>query len=272
MIIFLLFFQKSAHILIWLKIVEYKRIVWYNYEKSKGILMKKLICFDLDGTLTQHRSPLESENKQVLDILNKKYKLIMVGAGGVERIHGQMNNYPIDIIGNYGMNEAQFINGKLQVVRSEKYSVDKAFFVEKTNYLREKYGYTEYKGESVEFHDSGMVTFAMLGTKADIKDKIAFDPTREKRRVMYDEVCEIFKDFTVYIGGSSSFDIAKKEYNKYDAIMRYAKENGYEKQEILYVGDDFSDGGGDSHVRIYGLDYVFIDDYKKLREKLEYLF
>ena len=54
--------------------------------------------------------------------------------------------------------------------------------------------------------------------------------------------------------------------------MRYAKENGYEKDEILYVGDDFDDGGGDSHVRIYGLDYVYIDNYKKLKEKLEYLF
>ena len=53
-------------------------------------------------------------------------------------------------------------------------------------------------------------------------------------------------DFTVYIGGSSSFDFSKKEYNKYDAVMRYATENGYAKEEVLYVGDDFGDGGGDS--------------------------
>lgn len=234
--------------------------------------MKKLICFDLDGTLTQHRTALSSENKKVLDILGKKYKLIMVGAGGADRINRQMENYPIDILGNYGMNHAVFRNGGLQFVRTDKYAVDKAFFTEKVEYLRNKYGYTEYKGESVEFHDSGMVTFPLLGTKADINDKITFDPTREKRRVLYPEVCEIFKDFTVYIGGSSSFDFSKKEYNKYDAIMRYAKENGYKKDEILYVGDDFEDGGGDSHVRIYGMDYVYIDDYRKLREKLEYLF
>ena len=62
--------------------------------------MKKLICFDLDGTLTQHRSPLAQENRDLLDILSKKYKIIMVGAGNAERIYAQMGEYPIDIIGN----------------------------------------------------------------------------------------------------------------------------------------------------------------------------
>ena len=56
--------------------------------------MKKLICFDLDGTLTQHRSKLEEENKKVLDALQCKYKVIMVGAGGAARIYAQMNEYP----------------------------------------------------------------------------------------------------------------------------------------------------------------------------------
>ena len=234
--------------------------------------MKKLICFDLDGTLTQHRSPLDDKNRAVLDRLNKKYKILMVGAGGAERIYNQMDGYPIDILGNYGMQESKIVDGKFVLVRNDTTEVDQDFFTKQVTYLRKKYGYTEFKGESVEFHPSGMVTFPMLGTKADINDKVAFDPTRAKRRVLYPEVLEIFGDqFTVYIGGSSSFDFSKKEYNKYDAIMRYAKENGYEKDEILYVGDDFGDGGGDSHVRLGGMDYVEITDYRQLEEKLAHL-
>ena len=54
--------------------------------------------------------------------------------------------------------------------------------------------------------------------------------------------------------------------------MRYAKEHGIKKDEILFVGDDFEDGGGDSHVRIFGMDYVNIDDYRNLEEKLKHLF
>ena len=196
----------------------------------------------------------------------------MVGAGNAPRIYKQMNEYPVDILANYGMQESKIIDGKFTIVREDTANVDKAFFIEKIEYLRKKYGYTEYKGDSVEFHASGMVTFPLLGTKADIADKVAFDPTREKRKVLYPEVLEIFKDFTVYIGGSSSFDFSGKEYNKYDAIVKYAKENGYALDEILYVGDDFGDGGGDSHVRLGGLDYVEILDYNELEDKLSYLF
>lgn len=230
--------------------------------------MKRLLCFDLDGTLTQHRTPLDEKNRAVLDKLGEKYKLLMVGAGATARIYGQMGNYPIDILGNYGMEESKIIDGNYTLVRNDVSPVDQAFFREKIEYLRQKYGYTEYKGESVEFHASGMVTFPLLGTKADIADKLAFDPTREKRKVLYPEVLEIFSDFTVYIGGSSSFDFSAKQYNKYDAIMRYAKENGYEKDEIVYVGDDFGDGGGDSHVRLGGMDYVEITDYREFEEKM----
>ena len=234
--------------------------------------MKKLICFDLDGTLTQHRSKLGDKNKSVLDKLSKKYKLLMVGAGGTKRIYDQMGEYPVDILGNYGMEESTIKDGKFCLIRQTVTPVDRDFFTKQIEYLRNKYGYTEYKGESVEFHASGMVTFPLLGTKADIADKVAFDPDRSKRKVLYPEVLDIFKDFAVYIGGSSSFDFSAKAFNKYDAIMTYANKNGYTLDEILYVGDDFGDGGGDSHVRIYGMDYIEITDYTKLEEKLAHLF
>ena len=233
--------------------------------------MKRLICFDLDGTLTQHRSKLVKENRDVLDKLSEKYKLLMVGAGTVTRIYEQMDEYPIDILGCYGMEESKMLDGEFKLIRRDTAYPDREYFIEKAEYLRVKYGYTSYKGNSIEFHSSGMVTFPLLGSKADIADKIVFDPDREKRKVLYPEVLELFPDYTVYIGGSSSFDFTEKKYNKYDAIMAYAEANGYKKEEILYIGDDFGDGGGDSHVRIGGLDFVEISDYKLLGEKLGFL-
>ncbi len=233
--------------------------------------MKRLICFDLDGTLSQHRSPLEPANRELLDKLGRKYKLLMVGAGNCPRIYRQMGEYPIDILGNYGMQQSEVRDGEFRIVRTSKSSPDRDYFLSVTQMIREKYGYLEYKGDPVEFHESGMVTFPLLGTAADIADKLAFDPDRSKRRVMYPEILSLFPDYSVYIGGTSSFDFSEKKYNKYDAIMTYAAENGYKKDEILYVGDDFDDGGGDSHVRIFGLDYIEIDDYRKTPEKLSFL-
>ena len=232
---------------------------------------KRLICFDLDGTLSQHKSHIPQANKDLLKKLDAEYKLIMVGAGNAPRIYNQMEQYPIDIIANYGMQESVMVDGEFKIIREDTSEPDKEYFNKTCLYLREKYGYTEYTGGHLEFHPSGMVTFCLLGSGAEIADKIVFDPDRSKRRVLYDEVKALFPEHVVYIGGSSSFDFAPKRYNKYDAIMAYARENGYSEDEILYVGDDYGDGGGDSHIRISGMDYVYVDDYTRLPELLDFL-
>ena len=234
---------------------------------------KKLICFDLDATLTDHRCPLEPANRALLDTLKQKYSLVMVCAGNCPRVYKQMGEYPIDILGNYGMQESTVENGEFKIVREDVFPADTAFFREQNDYLRAKYGYDKViYGEPLEFHATGMVTMALLGTGAPVELKHKFDPDRAKRRVMYPEVCEIFKDYSVYIGGSSSFDFSAKQYNKYDAALRYAQEHGYTLDQVLFIGDDFADGGGDSHVRIKGMDYIWITDYTKAPEVLKFLY
>ena len=233
---------------------------------------KKLIAFDLDGTLTAPKQPLGPGNRAVLDTLATRYEVIMAGAGNCKRIYNQMGGYPITIVGNYGMEESRIVDGEFRIVREEKSPADRKFFDRKCMELRKKYGYTSYKGDPLEYHESGMVTFGLLGTKAEPAEKLAFDPDKVKRREMLPEVQEIFKDYSVFIGGTTSFDITPKQYNKYDAVMRYATEKGYTKDQILFVGDDFADGGNDSQIRIFGMDYIRIDDVSRLPEKLRFLF
>lgn len=230
---------------------------------------KKLVCMDLDATLTQHKTPLDSVNRAALDSLGVRYALLMVGGGGCERIHRQMGDYPIDILGNYGLEEARVVDGEWKIVRREKLPVDTADVSRRCRMLREKYGYTEYWGKPVEFHDSGMITFGLLGTAAPSEAKLAFDPDKDKRRAMYAEVCAVFPEFSVFIGGTTSFDMAGKQYNKYDAIMRYAAEKGYGHDEIIFIGDDLDDGGNDSHVRLGGMDYIRVWDYRDFPEVIK---
>lgn len=223
---------------------------------------KRLVAIDLDATLSQHRTTPPKANLEALKQLQERYKCVMVGAGNAQRIYKQMGNYPIDIIANYGMQIAAAADGKFRIVKAVTNKVDQAFFTEKCAYLRKKYGYTEFEGKALEFHDSGMVTFGLLGSSAEAEQKVKFDPDRKKRRAMYPEVLEIFKDYSCYIGGSTSFDFAGKEYNKFDALVRWAAEQGIAPDEIVYIGDDFADGGGDSHIRLKGMDHIVVTDYR----------
>lgn len=223
----------------------------------------KLIAFDLDGTLTQHKSPLSDENRTVLEALSKKYKLIMAGAGMCRRIFEQMGHFPIDIIGNYGMQFAEYDSKLCDIVIKEDNHMpcDKESCEKRVTALREKYGFCEFKGDNVEYHASGCVTFPLLGTKADIADKLAFDPDRSKRRAFYDDVKEVFSDYTVFVGGSSSFDMAPFPYNKYYALDKYCKEHGIAHDEAAFVGDDYGPGGNDESVYLSDFNFITIDSY-----------
>ncbi|MBE6576556.1 MAG: phosphomannomutase [Ruminococcaceae bacterium] len=230
----------------------------------------KLIAFDLDGTLTQHKTKLDARNRAVLDRLAEKYSLLMVGAGQCMRIFNQMDGYPLDIIGNYGLQYGTYNKDTktLDIVRDEILPCDKASVDARVTMLREKYGFTEFAGESVEFHPSGCVTFAILGTNAKAEDKLAFDPDRSKRRAIYDEVCEVFSEYIVFVGGSSSFDMVSRPYNKYYALDRYCKEKGLTHDEVIFVGDDYGLGGNDESVYKSDFGFICVDDYTKLEEYL----
>ncbi len=225
--------------------------------------MIKLLAFDLDGTLTQHRTELSAENKEILDKLAKKYRLVMVGAGKCDRIFKQMNMYPIDIIGNYGLQYSEYNceSNSLSLVRDEILPCDRESVEERIKTLRSKYGFTEYRGDSVEYHSSGCVTFPILGTKALLSDKLAFDPDRARRRKIYADVCDTFPEYMVFVGGSSSFDMAPKPYNKYYALDLYCREKGYRHDEVIFVGDDYGAGGNDESVYLSDFGFLKIDNY-----------
>ena len=197
----------------------------------------------------------------------------MVGAGQVMRIFNQLEAFPIDIIGNYGMQYGKYNSekGEIDIVKDIVADCDKELIAQKIEMLREKYGFSEYEGESVEYHPSGCVTFPILGTKAKQEDKLAFDPDRVRRRKIYDHVVNTFSDYCVFVGGSSSFDMAPKPYNKYYALDLYCKENGLSHDEVVYIGDDYGLGGNDESVYKSDFNYITIDNYLDFPKVIEAL-
>lgn len=233
----------------------------------------KLIAFDLDGTLTQHKTKLSEEHRAILEQLSKKYKLLMVGAGMCNRIFEQMNRFPIDIIGNYGMQFVTYNHDTkdIDIVYDIKEPCDRELCEQRVTYLREKYGFTEFKGDNVEYHTSGCVTYPLLGTKAQQEDKLAFDPDRSKRRAFYQDVIDTFPEYNVFVGGSSSFDMAPKPYNKYYSLDDYCKKHGILHSEAIFVGDDYGPGGNDESVYKSDFGFIKVDNYLEFYNCIKHL-
>lgn len=226
----------------------------------------KLIALDLDGTLTQHRSVLGPACRRTLESLQRQFDLVMVCAGGCARVRHQLGDFAVDIIGYYGIEASIRENGfEIRPVGPVR-SPDRDAIIKCVAALRMRFGLLNYTGESVEFHDSGVVTFPLLGQRASLENKLAFDPDRAIRRKIYADVVDAFPDYNVFIGGSSSFDLVPKPYDKYHALDNYLSKIGVSRDQVIYFGDDFGFGGNDSPIRLSGLDHVNVDDYRLFPE------
>lgn len=90
---------------------------------------------------------------------------------------------------------------------------------------------------------------------------MVFDPDRSKRRAIYDDVKKVFSDYIVFVGGSSSFDMAPSPYNKAYALTEYCKEHGIAHDEVAFIGDDYGLGGNDEPVYLSDFNFIMIDDF-----------
>lgn len=229
---------------------------------------KEIFAFDLDGTLTQHKTKITSLNLKKIQELSNKSQVVIVGAGSCERISNQLYDISLDIIGQYGLEVAKFKqlgNFRELIYRERNFvKVDNYFFESKIDYLRKKFNFNNYEGESVEFHPSGIVTFPILGTKAKLEDKLKFDPDRKKRQKIFTEIKNIFHDYNVFIGGTSSFDISPIEFNKLNALKKYAASKKIPLDSIVYFGDDYGIGGNDESIYKSNIEFIKVDDFTKI--------
>ena len=94
---------------------------------------------------------------------------------------------------------------------------------------------------------------------------------RSKRRKIYDDVVNTFGDYCVFVGGSSSFDMAPFPFDKAYALSKYRADHGISHDEVVYIGDDYGEGGNDESVYKSDFNYLTIDDYRDFPEVVKEL-
>ena len=73
----------------------------------------------------------------------------------------------------------------------------------------------------------------------------------------------------MFVGGSSSFDLAPLPYDKYYALDHYCLDKGLRHDELVYVGDDCGPGGNDEAVFRSDFSCIRVMDYTRLAEALD---
>jgi phosphomannomutase len=230
-------------------------------------MLKKLIAFDVDGTLSPSRSPIDREMADLFKKLLQTKQVAIITGGAFADIKRQV----LDEIGeNEERNKNLTLlptNGGGLWVFDEKWTElfsHKLTMEEKEKIIKaikEVVGCdgcenkNDGLGEKIQDRESE-ITYSALGEHAEISAKHAWDPDFQKRICLQNELTKKLPEFEVKIGGTTSIDITSKGMDKAYGIKKLINHFNFTKEDILFIGDAVYENGNDYPVFLLGVETI----------------
>lgn len=216
--------------------------------------MKKLIVFDLDGTLAESKSPLDAEMSGLLHDLLGIVKVAIISGGGWPQFEEQLlSNLPHDerledlsLLPTCGTEFFRY-SGDWKKIYSEDFTPEaKEKIVASLKKAVEEAGFRVDKvwGEVIEDRGS-QVTFSALGQQAPLEEKNKWDPDFTKRKQIKAILDTLIPEFSVRLGGATSIDVTKPGIDKAYGIRKLRDILGISLKEMIFIGDALFVGGND---------------------------
>jgi HAD superfamily hydrolase (TIGR01484 family) len=216
--------------------------------------MKKLIVFDLDGTLAESKSSIDAEMSRLLADLLGILKVAVISGGDWPQFEKQVlshlphsgNLVSLSILPTCGTKFYQF-RADWKKLYSEDFTADeKAKIIASLKKAAAEAGFKAEKvwGEVIEDRGS-QVTFSALGQQAPLDEKKKWDPDFTKRKKIKAILEPLIPGFSVRLGGATSIDVTKPGIDKAYGIGKLRDVLGVPVKEMIYVGDALFPGGND---------------------------
>jgi phosphomannomutase len=252
-------------------------------------LRRKVIAFDLDGTLAPSKSPLPDRMAEQLDKLLEKYHICVISGGKFGQFEKQLLSglqadperlehlhlmptcgtryYRYDVI----KKEWKQIYAE-DFTEPEKAKISKHLMetVERLGYLEKKvYGEVlEDRGSQITFSALGQDIVDHLGMEG-VRLKEEWDADNKKKNHIRDEVALLLPEFEVRVGGVTSIDITKPGIDKAYGMKKLMEMLDISKEDIFFIGDRVREGGNDYPVKVMGIDTLEISKWEETAMAIE---
>ena len=236
--------------------------------------MKKLVAFDLDGTLALSKQPLDDDMaERIADLLD--VCLVDIISGGdwpqfekqvVSRLPERAKLANLFIQPTTGTKLYRW-SGAWKPVYAELFSADERHQIETAlDDAVKAEGLDEGQTWGDRIEDRGsQITFSGLGQEAPLIAKNNWDADRSKREALQKRLRQALPDLSINIGGSTSIDITRKGVDKQYGLTKLLPVAGVGKDEVLFVGDAIFPGGNDYPAKEMGLDTIKVDEIEQTR-------
>lgn len=251
--------------------------------------MKKLIAFDLDGTIADSKSPAEDRMIELLAKLLEKFEVCIISGGKFAQFEKQLlsnlNASPLQlehlhIMPTCGTRYYQYDlgNKSWREVYAENFTEpEKKKIIDALNKGFDDLGMRAKKiyGECIEDRGS-QVTFSVLGQdivdvlgKEGVRQKEAWDSDNKKKLELRDYIAPLIPEFEVRVGGVTSIDVTKLGIDKAYGMKKLMEMLDIGKQDILFIGDRLQKGGNDYPVKEFGIDSLEISKWQETAIAIE---
>ncbi len=232
--------------------------------------MKRLIAFDLDGTLAESKQPMEPAMGEALaDLLGVADVAVISGGDWPQfdkqvatRLPERADLSRLWLMPTTGTKLYTFRSGAWQAryaeifAEEEKQRIFEAFdaALRATGFVPEAVW-----GERVEDRGS-QITFSALGQEAPIDAKEKWDPDFAKRKVIQADLRQRLSGLSINMGGATSIDVTREGVDKAYGLTKLSDESGIELGAMLFIGDAIFPGGNDYPAKALGLDTIAVRD------------
>jgi phosphomannomutase len=232
---------------------------------------RRIIAFDLDGTLAVTKSPVSDSMARLLSELLTLYDVCVISGGAFEQFNVQLieriDASPeqlsrLHIMPTSGTKYFRFDAHRREWVA--QYSEDlspeaRTRIVDVLTDGAKTLGYWVKKPWGQIIEDRGtQITFSALGQEAPADSKYAWDPDGVKKRSLRDFAAEQLPDFEVHVGGTTSVDVTNTGIDKAYGMRKLMAAVGLTANEILFFGDQLGEGGNDYPVKSAGIDTISV--------------
>lgn len=231
--------------------------------------MKRLIAFDLDGTLAESKQPIDQRTADLLAELLGLVGVAVISGGDwpqfetqvVSRLPSRADLRQLFIMPTTGTKLYRF-EGAWKPVYADVFDPDERKRIFHAFELAPReVGLPDERTWGDRIEDRGsQITFSGLGQEAPLAAKKAWDPDFAKRKALQAALLTRLPDLSVNIGGSTSIDVTREGIDKAYGMRRLSEETGILQSEMLFMGDAIYPGGNDDPVRAAGIDVIPVRD------------
>lgn len=240
--------------------------------------MKKLIVFDLDGTLAESKSSLDAEMVKLLSDLLGIVKVAVISGGNWPQFEKQLlfklpqdeNLRNLSLLPTCGTKFFRYESDWVQLYSEDFSEEEKEKIIRSLKQAIELLGFkTETVwGEPIEDRGS-QITFSALGQQAPIEEKKTWDPDFIKRKKMKALLDDLIPEFSVRLGGTTSVDVTKPGIDKAYGIRKLRDNLGIAIHEMIFIGDALFPGGNDYPAKEAGAVSIQVRDPNEAKRVIE---